>query len=77
MSYTIFDVESGNAVDSFADEDAALGEMRAAIAAHGPGIAVSWILIAYSAATGERREIAEGDELVSFRYNHRNATSWG
>ncbi|MGE0539696.1 MAG: hypothetical protein AB7R89_05915 [Dehalococcoidia bacterium] len=64
MAYTLFDTDTGNALESFSDEGAAFDAVRDAVVRFGLDVADPWILVTVT-PSGERRVIAEGRELVA------------
>lgn len=64
VAYTIFDTDTGNAVESFTSEDTALDAIRTVVNKHGRSATAPWILVA-RAPSGERSIIAEGEALYN------------
>jgi hypothetical protein len=62
--FEVWDVETGNAIDAFPDEDAALAFVRAAIEEFGDDSARTLALIADSGVSGKVTTVAVDTELA-------------
>jgi len=76
MVYLILDLESGNAVDSFTSEGAALDEVRMTVAEIGREAAQPWALLSID-ESGERHGIAHGERLIELAFSEALKLSEG